>query len=115
LAAPYTWDLSSLIPPGAKSANINLTIYYLTTAAKSAGVLFCWQYELGANPSVFAIYGSKGLCVRVSKIPALDVAIDEVSSSNDGTVLLGPSRKLYLAFAVNTGHSGYAMYKYYSI
>ena len=113
MAAPYTWDLSGVLPVGTKAIDIMLLIQRVTTADTSAGKLFCWQYELGAPAAAFSTFGPKGLCVRVSKMVASNFAYDEIEAEKEGKILLGPSRKLYLGFEADAGHSGYAMWKFY--
>lgn len=113
MASPYTWDLSGVLPVGARAVDITLYIYANTTANISAGELICWQYELGTSPSGPASMGPKGVVARVGKMVASDFTYDYVFAQNDGKILLGPSRKLYVGFTNNTGHTGYAMWKFY--
>lgn len=113
MASPYTWDLSGVLPVGARAVDITLYIYANTTADISGAELNCWQYELGTSPGGLKVAGPKGVVARVSKMVASDFTYDYVFAQNDGKILLGPSRKLYVGFTFNTGHTGYAMWKFY--
>lgn len=111
-SSPYTWDVSSLVPAGAKAVYVHLQIFYLTASEHDALAALCWDYDLGTGlvaPEMF----NKGMRITLPGIPATSTARYR-NTEAASLVLIGSSRKLYVGLSAS-GPSFSALLKGYWI
>ena len=112
-ATPYTWDLSSLIEVGTKAVEICFVLFRIAGSPCDGIEGQMWDYDMGVSPGT-KLYGPRGLHVRASRSAATAVTNNYSHGANDGMIVIGSSRKLYIAMQ-NLGYELYAMFKGYYI